>query len=448
MFSPPVSADPTGAAPVLGGALIGLSDRGSAVSCLHAPTASGSLLIAPLPGPTTAAATGATNAVGTTASGAGSTTAVAALPAARALGVDIDAGPVTIGGGAAALLSAPLGLDADCSTSENLELAGLTPGGVVPFAQLARNVEVLGAAIAADARGDVAAAWIESSGAQVEALDTLWIAIRTAGSSTRGPIRLAQERSPEGLSLGLGSVAVGIDGAGRALVTYTTDSEVFAETLDPDGSPGERQVIGPCNENCSVALGEAPNGRAVIAWNSQSGSTEPGSPLAVLASVRGADDAPFGARQVIDPGQLENGDLDGPQAAIAADGTAIVEWNNSVGTNEDPDSVVRAAIAPAGRGFGPIIALAANGNPGTIAVRPDGEALITWVAITQVNSTSGPVHAILVPPGDTVAPRGVTLSGASGDFPLAEFTADGTPLVAWEACVGNDAAVGVSTHRR
>jgi hypothetical protein len=304
----------------------------------------------------------------------------------------------------------------------------------------------LSAAIAGDARGDVAAAWIESSTARTEALDTLWIAIRPAGGPTRGPIRLAEKRSPEGLSLGLRGVAVGIDAAGRVLVAYTTFSQVFAQTLDLDGSPATRQVVGACNENCALALGEAPNGRAVIAWNSQSGSLQPGSPLAVLASVRSAADAPFGLRQLIDPGQRENGDLGGPQAAVAPDGTAFVEWNNSAGNNAKSEQVVRAGIAAPGGRFGPIIPLATNGDPGTIAVRPDGEALITWVAITAVNAGSGPVHAILVPPGDTVAPAGVTLSGASGDSPFAAFTADGTPLVAWKASVGNHAAVAVSTH--
>jgi hypothetical protein len=250
-----------------------------------------------------------------------------------------------------------------------------------------------------------------------------------------------------GLSLGLRGVAVGIDAAGRVLVAYTTFSQVFAQTLDLDGSPATRQVVGACNENCALALGEAPNGRAVIAWNSQSGSLEPGSPLAVLASVRSSDDATFGPRQVLDPGQLENGDLGGPQAAIAPDGTAFVEWNNSAGTNAKSEQVVRAGIAAPGGRFGPIIPLATNGDPGTIAVRPDGEALITWVAITAVNADSGPVHAILVPPGDTVAPAGVTLSGASGDSPFAAFTADGAPLVTWKATVKSGQAVGLSTHR-
>jgi hypothetical protein len=445
VFSPPVAPDLTGVAIVPDGALVGVSGSAGGASCVRPADVNGSLIVASLGGSPAASTTGVTGGIRTTASGADSTAAVAALPAARPLGANIDAGPVTAGGRAVALVSAPLGLNGDCATSENLELVGLAPdGGVDPLDHLASNFELLSAAIAGDARGDVAAAWIESSTARTEALDTLWIAIRPAGGPTRGPIRLAEKRSPEGLSLGLRGVALGIDAGGRVLVGYTTFSQVVAETLALDGSSSAPQVVGPCNENCSLALGEAPDGRAVIAWNSQSGSLQPGSPLAVL--VRSAADAPFGPRQLIDPGQLENGDLGGPQAAIAPDGTAFVEWNNSAGTDGDDNHVVRAAIASAGGRFGPVVALATNGDPGAIAVRHDGEALITWVAITAVNAGSGPVHAILVPPGDTVAPAGVTLSGASGDSPFAAFTADGTPLVAWKASVGNHAAVAVSTH--
>jgi hypothetical protein len=430
VFSPPVSADPIGAALLPASILVGLGTLGGPVSCQHAVGVTGQVVIGPL-GPNTTASP-----------------PVGPLAAARPLPVNIDAGPVANGAGAVALVSSPLSLGSDCGTSERLTLADLGTGGTIMRRfQLSDDVEVVDARIAGDARGDLAAAWIEQSGAADEPIDTLRMMRRPRGQAPETLIPVAQRRSPGGLIAGLGSVALAMDGSGRTLVAWTTDSRVLARSFSRSGASGAVQVLGACNENCAVTAADAPNGRAVIAWNSQSGSTEPGSPLAIIASVRTGPNARFGASQIVDPGQLLNGDLPGPHAAITTGGWAALEWTNSAGTNANANQPVRMAIARPGDRFGPIIPLTTNGATGTLAVRPDGEALITWVQLAAGGDSSGPVRASLVAPGGVGPPRGITLAGVPGHSPLAAFTAAGTPLVAWEAAVGSVASVGVSTHR-
>lgn len=108
--------------------------------------------------------------------------------------------------------------------------------------------------------------------------------------------------------------------------------------------------------------------------------------------------------------------------------------------------VVRAAIAPPHARFGSIITLG-NGAPGTVAIRPDGTTLATWVQTPNPNDSDGPVWARIAPPQANRPATTVALPGATTGFaPLAAFTPAGRAVVTWTTTTPTAEAVAISTH--
>jgi hypothetical protein len=442
--SVPVAANLTGAAVGGRAVVVGVSGLDGGVSCVHPIGVSGGLIVAGLSRPPTAAPASPPK----SRPASPPTTVAGRLAAPGDLGLNIDDGPVATGSGAAVMFSRPLSLSDDCETSENLDLARLDAGGrLTDDSRLASGLTLENSVVRGNRRGAVAAAWIQTTQADRPPA-ILRLVIAPTGRPPQPAIRIAERVSPGGFTAGIASAGLGIDGAGDTLVAYATDRHVFAETLDPLGNRGAVQTIGPCNGTCEVTVADAPNGRAVIAWSSQSGSSEPSSPLAIRAAIRQAPDQPFGSSRVVDPGQTLDTPQGKPRAAIASGGRAILEWTNAAGPPADDTHPVRAAIAPPGGSFGPIIALAPNGESGTVAIGPDGEGLVTWVDSPPAADGVGPVRAALTPAGDPSLLGPTTLPGIrAGDDPLAAFTPAGTPLVTWEAVSGNVHAIAISIHR-
>jgi hypothetical protein len=276
--SPLIPAGMTGAAVLPGAVLVGSDAIGGPVSCQQPAGLTGGLLIAPL-----------------TDAGPGRTApSVGPLPPSASLGLNIDAGPSAAGQEAAVLFSKPLSLDGNCDTSENLYLADLEGTGAMTRETALASDQVVGDEdVVGSTTGAVAAAWIVLAG-QDPTTDVLHVAVEPADRPPPAAVTVARRVAPEELVDGIASLALAIDAAGDTLVAYATEREVYALTVDGSGAPGPAQAVGPCNERCAVAVGENPAGRAVVAWDSQSGPSEPASPLAILAAIRPSADAPFG----------------------------------------------------------------------------------------------------------------------------------------------------------
>lgn len=365
---------------------------------------------------------------------------------AQALGFNIDAGPVASGHGALALLSTPGELTGDCGTPETLRLASLSlAGGPQSLAVLQQAAEVGGTTIAANSRGDVAAAWLTgpaSAQGGARAHDILHVYDQAARAAPASTVSIPDQPTVSG-------DAVAIDGRGNALVAYSTDREAFAVTVDLRGGVGRAQPLGPCNSACHVVASESPDGRGVIVWDSQSitgdGAT---SPYVVRAAFRDGPNRPFGSSHVVDAGGIVDDQQAGPPAvAIAPSGRAIVEWANLARPNAAGALYeVRAAIAPPHGAFGPYVGLG-DGAPGSVAIRADGTALLTWVATPNPNDTAGPVRASLLAPSAGAPGRAVSLPGSPAGFaPIASFTPTGRAVVAWTATTTNADAVAISTR--
>jgi hypothetical protein len=96
--------------------------------------------------------------------------------------------------------------------------------------------------------------------------------------------------------------------------------------------------------------------------------------------------------------------------------------------------------------FGSIITLG-NGAPGTVAIRPDGTTLATWVQTPNPNDSDGPVWARIAPPQANRPATTVPLPGAiTGFAPLAAFTPAGRAVVTWTTTSPTAEAVAISTH--
>ena len=66
-----------------------------------------------------------------------------------------------------------------------------------------------------------------------------------------------------------------------------------------------------------------------------------------------------------------------PHLALAPDGRALLSWDSMVGRRKQ-SRPLRVALARPGHGFGARRTLTFNANPGTVAMRDDGASLVTW----------------------------------------------------------------------
>ena len=131
-----------------------------------------------------------------------------------------------------------------------------------------------------------------------------------------------------------------------------------------------------------------------------------------------------------------------PDLAIGADGTAIAVW-----TAPAPDplaALVRASLRPPGGAFGAPVTVATVGLTGIprVAVGPDGTAIVVWA---QSDGSNDLVQASVRPPGGPFAPP-VALSGSGQDAqtPQVSFAADGTAIAAWTRSDGANAIAQAS----
>jgi hypothetical protein len=250
----------------------------------------------------------------------------------------------------------------------------------------------------------------------------------------------------------IGSVAVTLDARGDTLVAYSTYSQVLAVTLSRGGVLGRTQVIGPCDLSCDLSASEAPNGRAVVAWGSQQiGGDGAVDPYVVRAAIRPGPDAPFAGSIQASGSFVDDQSSGPPQVAIAPTGRVVLEWGNVAGPNTQAETQpIYAAIAGPDGSFGPVSRLARNGYTGSVAIRPDGATLITWVQTPNQPEQDGPIRVLFTPARDL---RGggvpVSLPGIGTGFaPHAVFTAAGNPLVVSTVVRAHAAAVAISTDRR
>ena len=187
-------------------------------------------------------------------------------------------------------------------------------------------------------------------------------------------------------------------------------------------------------ENASVpAVAMNGAGDAVAAWQRASGTG-----FVAQASLRDAG-TNFSTPLALGPAGFEV--LGTPHAAIDGAGNAIVVWQQFDGTGTN--TVVQAAIRPAGGAFGAPLALSA---PGAAAVHPRvamnaaGDAIVVWERALVVQAAVRPAGAGFSAPVD------VSAAGLMSPLPRAALDGAGNATVVWTQAGPAGTTVQVATR--
>jgi hypothetical protein len=311
-------------------------------------------------------------------------TADGTFSAPTVLPLAIATAPVLLGDGTGLLL----GGQVDGWKYSGLSWASVRSGTVGTWHRLTGATLALAPSLSANARGDAIAAWVERRGQGVR----LRAALRTAGHEFRRPFTVFDDPTSrwdtDGLKLAV-STAIGTDG--RVLLAYSgrpTDQDrstlrVAAWTGSVRAGLGARRIVGPHEGYVKLGTAITTGHRAVVAWGSQSGGIEAGSPWKVRVASLAAGGRAFSPVQVLDPGRKR---AFSPSPVIVLAGPArsvLIGW----GTAEDLASAVRYAVNATDTRFARYQEIADSGTLTGLAERSDGAAIATW-------TTPGPLPTV------------------------------------------------------
>ncbi|MEY2515746.1 MAG: hypothetical protein QOJ89_3104 [bacterium] len=356
----------------------------------------------------------------------------------------LAAPPVAYGNSRLALLRLPLAkgdlsiddLDRPSPTSLGYGLGHccgaleVDPGG---YRRLTSRAARGGGAIAADGRGDVAATWVE----HLSGRDHLVVAVRRRSQPFGRPSVIAGSGF-------ISSPSLAWSARGDLVVAY--------QRSVPRRGPVQRSVearvrraghgwsrvwrLGPSSGFSVISTAASANGRMVVAWGTQDGGEEAGTPWIVRAAMRAAGARGFRTTQRLDVSEgHDERPAGGVTAAMAPDGTATVAWSSIAGARYPHTFPVRAATARSSLRFGDAQTLAPNAAVGDAAIDARGTALVVWATLTLpgANQISSDVFASLRGPGEAAfaAPEAVG-PAERAELPRAAFDpVTGRPAVVW-----------------
>ena len=248
---------------------------------------------------------------------------------------------------------------------------------VEAYRRLTTKAERGDAALAANARGDVAAVWVERHGDH----DHLVAALRRPGEAFGAPAVI----------VGSGLVtapAVAVAANGDLLVAYQHNAggirRIEARVRRAGHSWGKPQQLGGSNGFSEVAVAAAPNGRMLVAWGTQDGGEEANQPWRVRAALRPAGPRSFHAEQEIETSEGIDRPAGRVVAAMGSDGTASVAWSGIDGRRFPHTFPARVATAGSSLRFGAPQTLAPNAAVGDVAAGTGSAAAVAWATLPEL----------------------------------------------------------------
>jgi hypothetical protein len=256
-----------------------------------------------------------------------------------------------------------------------------TLGSFQPLAQIPTSPRDLSALVAADPRGDVAAAWLEPRKGRT----AVRVALRRPGHAFGRPQTIGRAEAfgdvtPLDLAYGAnGDLVVAFQTTRGKLVDHRALR--LAVRVKRYGRPfGPMQTLGRVLGSSSISTAVAPTGRAVVAWGTQDAGEGIDDPWTVRAAVLRPGARRFSRTQLLDPGEVAY-PVSAVRAAIGRDGTATVAWTAfSAGGQRYPIRV--ATTAPRGR-FGAPAQLAVNAAALGVVTARDGATTVLWGPIAD-----------------------------------------------------------------
>jgi hypothetical protein len=217
--------------------------------------------------------------------------------------------------------------------------------------------------VAIDNAGNATVVWTQTTAAGA----TAQAATRPAGGAFAAPVDLSATGQVSG-------ARVGGDGAGETVAVWAhVDAAshwvVQAATRPAGGgftAPVDLSVAGRDAVDPQVALDAA--GNALAVWSRSDGAT--GIVQLATRPAGGSFTAPADV-------SAAGGEARVPDVAAGPSGDAAVTWQRSDGTN----TIVQAAVRPAGTGFGPVTDLSAPGRDAVaprLGVDTGGDAIVVW----------------------------------------------------------------------
>lgn len=310
-----------------------------------------------------------------------------------------------------------------------------TPGAVETISPAGSDASSPQVAIGAD--GTATAVWDyydTSSGDYV-----IQEATRTPGQASFGS---PQTLSQTGQSASSPQVAFAPDGTTTVVWGRSNGSNtiVQAATRPPGQSAfGTPQDLSPTGSSAYMQqVATSADGATVVVWNR---SDAPSSTV-IQTAYRGAGESSFGTPQTLSQTGQYAGD---PKAVITSEGTTIVTWRRSNGTN----LIIQAAMRAAGQAsFSAPEDLSDAGQNAVvpeIAAAPDGTTTVAW------NRSSGSglvVQAATRQPGQTdfAAPEDLSPTGVSAFNQDVESAPDGATTVSWQRTNGVNQAIQATTR--
>jgi hypothetical protein len=316
---------------------------------------------------------------------------------------------------------------------------GATSGALGRFQPLARVALPVGEArIAADARGNIAAGWLEPRGRQI----ILRVALRRPGQPFGRPTTLVGDVEVREWELAYGADGDLVVAFERSLPPDFVRRELAVRVKRSGRRFGPIQSLGRLHGSVgptSIATAVAPTGRAVVAWGTQLAGEEADSPWTVHAALLSPGAGRFSRPQVLDPGQV-TAPPDGPvRAAIGRDGTATVTWSGIVRAKVALSYPVRVATARRARRFGAAQQLAPSGAAIGVVTAADGTTTVLWGSVSDPDSEV--LDAILASrrrAGTSIyaAPEAVTERETAADAAIALDPQSDRPATLWIGAPG------------
>ena len=288
---------------------------------------------------------------------------------------------------------------------------------VEAYRRFTTQADKFSGAIAANARGDVIAAWVE----HLSGRDHLVAAVRRAGGVFGRPAVIGGTGTFSAVSVALspqGDLLVAYQRSTRSSTRSPIVRRVEARVRRAGHSWGAPQRLGASSGFSVIDTAAAEGGRMVVAWGTQDGGEEAGTPWIVRAAVRAGGPHAFHSATQLERSQGIERPAGEVAAAMAPDGTATVAWSGIVGASFPRIYPARVATAtPGAARFGTPQTLSPSAAVGDVAVDASGTALVVaaTLPVPGDNQTTEQVFAGLRPAG--AAAFGIPSSSAHPSAP-------------------------------
>jgi hypothetical protein len=242
------------------------------------------------------------------------------------------------------------------------------------------------------------------------------------------------------------AVSVAVSPQGDLLVAYQRSSRdargtvvrrVEARVRRAGHSWGAAQRLGASSGFSVISTAAAEGGRMVVAWGTQDGGEEAGSPWIVRAALRAGGPHRFHSAQQLERSEGIARPAGTVATAVAPDGTATVAWSGIAGTRFPFTYPARVATATGTTTatFGPPQTLASSAAVGDLAGDDQGNVLVVAATLPRPGDaqTSEAVFASVRAPGEALfgVPTFISLAERARDARAAFNPVTHEPSVVW-----------------